>query len=241
MHPTTFLLLSGAYGFAPLSVVAVDVGTTSSATGTVSLSTASAFRSAAIAMPVATFAPHSEDVRACEPISHGHGPQPSDDSPIGFLTYSEFSNMARNATTPNNYSRTYEDKHASTASDGYLGYDELEAYSTIECAGRCDSTEGCEAFNIYFERKPTLNVGPSCNNSESSTAIKCAFWGTQLEASDATNRGYNRWDFGVVVAGSNAYNRNGGTTKSAASLIPIPTTGIMSLVILASLACGLLS
>ncbi|OAL04948.1 hypothetical protein IQ06DRAFT_102772 [Phaeosphaeriaceae sp. SRC1lsM3a] len=241
MHPTTLLLLSGACIFAPLNVLAADDGTRSSFTGTVSFSIAPTSRSAATAMPAATFAPHSEDVGACKPLPHGHGPQPSDDSPIGFLNFPEFSNLARNVTTPSNYSKIYEDEHASTAADGYLGYDALEAYSTTECAGRCDSTDGCEAFNIFFERTPTLNVGPACNNSESSTTIKCAFWGTQLEASDATNRGYERWEFGVVVAGSNAYNRNGGTTNSAASLVPIPTKRIMSLVILASLSCGLLS
>lgn len=238
MYSRLLLLLSAVCVFAPSGAqAALDDSTSSSATRSTVLMSSSD----ATAMPAATFPPYSEDVEACEKVPHGHGPRPTTDTPMGFLEFPEFSNLARNASTPNNYSKVYEDKHASVASDSYLGYKQLQKYSTTDCAGRCDSTDGCEAFNIFFERTPTLNVGPACNNSESSTLVKCAFWGTQLEASDATNQGYDRWDFAVVVAGSNAYNKNGGTTTSGASSMLTPQAGVISIVIMASVPCMLFS
>ncbi|KAH8728061.1 hypothetical protein GQ44DRAFT_58353 [Phaeosphaeriaceae sp. PMI808] len=98
------------------------------------------------------------------------------------------------APVPNNYSRIYSDRHACSVSNHHLSYFELEWFDTINCSNKCDSAKGCQAFNIYFERIPTLNLGPKCRTAESTTAIKCVLWGNKLKESYATNRGYMNWE-----------------------------------------------
>jgi hypothetical protein len=63
--------------------------------------------------------------------------------------------------------------------------------------------------------------------------IKCVLWGNKLNESDATNRGSSRWDFEVVIAGSNAYNKGGEATKSVASSILL--SGMVIMVVVAAL------
>jgi hypothetical protein len=139
---------------------------------------------------------------------------------LAFLQDPEFAISALNAPVPSGYTPAYSNERASSVSDKYIMYSELQDYGTTNCSKQCDRTTGCEAFNIFFERTPTLNLGPKCKTSLSSTVIKCVLWGSKLSGLDATNRGHTQWDFGVVIAGSNAYNRGTrvvkGTTKEDA-------------------------
>ncbi|KAF1914617.1 hypothetical protein BDU57DRAFT_425731, partial [Ampelomyces quisqualis] len=176
-------------------------------TPTVSIPSTLKFGSLHTMLPGLTI-PHEVDATGgeCEHRAHGKGPQPFPDTPLAFLQLPEFSTMARDAPTPWGYRKVYQDQHASSVSEKYMTHDTMETYSTHDCAWRCDKVQGCEAFNIFFERTPTLNLGQKCRNTLASSAIKCALWGSMLNSSDATDTGYMRFDFQVVVAGSNAYN-----------------------------------
>jgi hypothetical protein len=163
----------------------------------------------------------------CEPLPYGHGPRAIVDTPLGFLNNTEFMSYAKTALAPSGYSLVYSNEHGSSVSDRYLRYDELDVYDVRECAQRCNDTRECRAFNIFFERSPALNIGPKCKNSLSSTTIKCALWGNELDAKDAQNVGYARWDFQVVVAGSNAYNRVEGALQNVAAATTVPGWGLV--------------
>jgi hypothetical protein len=72
----------------------------------------------------------------------------------------------------------------------------------------------CEAFNIYFERDPTVDPNDaSCANPPSLTNIKCTLYGYPISGATATNTGQYRGvvpasggtAFKVSIAGSNGY------------------------------------
>jgi hypothetical protein len=104
----------------------------------------------------------ADDLEECDPLPFGHGPRPTTDSVLAFLQNPDFSIIARNSAAPGYYTSVYSNKYASSVSERYLRYDEMEVYSASNCSKQCDQTEGCQAFNIYFERIPTLNLGPKC-------------------------------------------------------------------------------
>jgi hypothetical protein len=207
MYPNTFLLLSGATAFASLSVQAHDASTF-----TLSFN----HTSTATSVPTLT-APGN-----CEPLPYGRGILPLVDTPDGFLNDSVFFSLALGAETPMTYTRVYVNRHGATRSGEHLGHNELDKYDVNECARRCDQTKDCEAFNIYLERTPDLNVGPNCTTSLSSTTVKCTFWGNRLNETDEMTESYWRWDFEVVVAASNAYNRKPGAMRSIAVSVQNP-------------------
>ncbi|KAI0975929.1 hypothetical protein F4678DRAFT_287125 [Xylaria arbuscula] len=164
---------------------------------------------AAIATPLPVEAANkrSLDARdnACSPQPLGSGLTPSPDTASEFLTSVDFSVEAQGAVTPNGYYRTFFDLKASNSAYGYSGYSTLESYDTAECARRCDNINSCLGFNIYFERDPVVNPGPGCTKPDSTTNIKCVYWGGYISTANANNAGQWREDFEVVIAGSNGY------------------------------------
>lgn len=83
----------------------------------------------------------------------------------------------------------------------------MNSYDTLTCASKCNDITGCVAFNIYFERDPSLDPNAQqCPNPPSVTNIKCVWWGVPVSKSTATNSGQYRDSFEVVIAGSNGYN-----------------------------------
>jgi hypothetical protein len=174
----------------------------------------------------------------CYPMAAGHGPKPSADTTLAFLENTEFSRLANRAPQPVNYTRDYVDEHAASFSTtDYLMYLELESYDTVKCSAQCNDVAACKGFNIFFERKPTLQLGPNCLTSSSSTAIKCVLWGMQLDRRDATNSGYLNREFEVVIAGSNAYNKVGDAPPAKSIATPVAVTMVL---LLASLAVGII-
>ena len=116
----------------------------------------------------------------------------------------------------NAYLQTFKDLNASSSANSYLGLYTLTSYNVSDCAAHCDSTNLCTSFNIYIERDPSQNPtkndstaptvwGYYCPNPSSITNYKCTLWGSNLDASTATNQGGYREDFQVVVTGSNGY------------------------------------
>jgi hypothetical protein len=142
---------------------------------------------------------------ACDPQRAGHGPSVSPDTPEAFLALSEFKSTAEGATVPTGYKQTFKNLKASNSAYGYMGYTELESYDTGLCASKCDAITGCSGINIYFEREPLEEPGTGCEDPDSTTKIKCVFWGGYVAEESANNNGQWRDQFHVVIAGSNGY------------------------------------
>lgn len=144
--------------------------------------------------------------RVCASQAAGAGPTPDPDTAAAFLEFSEFTTSAKNAETPAGYIKTYTDLHASSNAHGYLGYTLLGSYDASACASQCNERDGCESFNIFFERAPLQNPDDaSCSNPPSTTNIKCVFWGGPVVEDNASNTGATFNQFQAVIAGSNGY------------------------------------
>lgn len=89
---------------------------------------------------------------------------------------------------------------------GYFGT--LQTYDANACAAKCNAVSGCISFNLYFERKPTVNPGGGCLNLSSTTTIECVLWGGPVTTGNTVNTGQPREQFVVAIAGSNEYLSN---------------------------------
>ena len=163
-----------------------------------------------------------DDSCAAEP--KGHGPVPSPDNSHEFLISKDLANIANQAETPKNYTRTFQNLQASTSTDNYLGFIAMESYDTNACALNCTAMEKCQSINIFFERDPSLKPGDDCVNPPSTNVIKCVFWGSPALEATATNKGYTNEAFAVVVAGSNGYHKSDAADPKT-GYIPEPLPG----------------
>lgn len=85
-----------------------------------------------------------------------------------------------------------------------MGLHTLTSFDTLGCASLCDQANGCEAFNMYIERDPSLSPNAEdCPNPASLTNFKCTLWGAPVVAEQARNKGQWRDSFEVVITGSN--------------------------------------
>lgn len=147
----------------------------------------------------------------CQPQPSGSGPVANPDTVSAFLNNPALAAVASAAATaaPATYTNVFTNLQGSTQQTGYLGLHTLTSYDVGKCAAYCDASTFCEAFNLYFERDPTLNPNdPSCANPPSLTNIKCTLYGYPISANSATNTGQYRNQFQVVIAGSNGYVKN---------------------------------
>ncbi|OJD39059.1 carbohydrate-binding-like protein [Diplodia corticola] len=123
-----------------------------------------------------------------------------------FKADTKIAQVANDAATPSGYTNSFKNKQAANSAYAYLGYKVLQTgYDVANCAQECTDKEGCLAFNIYFERDPTIEPGDGCTNPTAFANIKCSFWGSALDETTATNDGQWRSEFQVGIAGSNAY------------------------------------
>jgi hypothetical protein len=173
---------------------------------------AAAVSSALVANPTDGFplnsalAKRAASPTTCQAQPTGAGAVPSDDSATGFLSYSPFSTSAAAAPTPSGYVNTFTNLQASNNAFGYMGYTILQSYDTQSCADKCTKIDGCQAFNVYFERDPLSNPDSAdCDNPKSTTQIKCVFWSGPVTSDNANNAGQMRRNFQVVISGSNGY------------------------------------
>ncbi|PQE04650.1 Galactose oxidase protein [Rutstroemia sp. NJR-2017a BBW] len=145
---------------------------------------------------------------ACAVQPDGYGPVSSPDTADGFLNDQTYSSVANAASVPPGYSVAFSNLQGSSQTVSYLGLKTLQSYDTIGCAQYCDELAGCVAFNIYFERDPSVDPGTNCTNPSSITNYKCVRWGVKIGAETATNNGQWREQFQVVISGSNGYNKD---------------------------------
>ena len=112
--------------------------------------------------------------------------------------------MATAAPTPDGYEVVFINSNASLTASDYMGLYTLTSYDTLGCASLCDQASGCQAFNMYIERDPSLNASAeNCPNPPSTTNYKCTIWGTPVSVDEATNFGQYQDSFQAVIAGSN--------------------------------------
>ncbi|GAB7327857.1 hypothetical protein MBLNU13_g11647t1 [Cladosporium sp. NU13] len=118
--------------------------------------------------------------------------------------------VAKNANpAPTGYYQTFKNLQGSSNAMNPLGtivVNKTKGYDIDFCATRCNVQPGCLAFNIFFERNPTLDPGRNCLDPPAFANIKCTLWGAALDAKTATNRGSRTRQFDTAVAGSNGYN-----------------------------------
>ncbi|EPE29376.1 hypothetical protein GLAREA_00536 [Glarea lozoyensis ATCC 20868] len=148
----------------------------------------------------------------CSVQPAGTGPAVSPDDAQTFKDYQLFSDKANfyalPANVPQGYTLGFSNLKASTSMLPYLGFKTLDKYDPIACQVYCDQQEGCTAFNLYYERDPTVDPNDaSCDNPPSLTNIKCVRWGAAVSTATVVNKGQTRGNFSVVIAGSNGYNK----------------------------------
>ncbi|PNS14331.1 guanine nucleotide-binding protein subunit beta [Sphaceloma murrayae] len=183
----------------------------------------------------------------CAPQPDGHGP---DNLTVdAFMNSADFKQVSTSAPTSVSgksgavYAQVFSNLQAAVSANSYLGLHTLYAYDVSACAAFCEDTSLCTSFNIYIERDPSLNPtkndstastvwGYWCPNPEAITNYKCTLWGSNLDASMATNKGQWRRDFEVVITGSNGYDKTNSTTPTCeiTSALPSPT-GVTSSIV----------
>ncbi|KAI5262334.1 hypothetical protein E4T47_09293 [Aureobasidium subglaciale] len=219
-------VLSSSSSSAAVSSSSSAASSTSS--GSATINTVSGTTSSTTACPTTpedgTYCGFINPEDPCAPQPDGYGPKVTPDTDEAFVSYAPFHSMASAAPTvvPSNngagnaYQQTFKDLSGSSSANSYLGLYTLTSYSPADCAAHCDTTALCTAFNIYIERDPSQNPtkndstaptvwGYWCPQPSSITNFKCTLWGSNLDASTATNQGGYRGDFHVVIAGSNGY------------------------------------
>jgi hypothetical protein len=106
---------------------------------------------------------------------------------------------------------------------------------TVLGAKKCNSHETCNAFQIFFERSPSIAPGAACPDPASTTRIKCDLWTATITEPMAMNEGQYQMDFHVVMTGSNAYVKD--IDSSVVPEVPGFETGVLPAGIEAPLDC----
>jgi hypothetical protein len=113
-----------------------------------------------LAVGLSAFAAAQSPVRAefdCQPMHVGAAPIQNTTSIEAFEEDPFYSDVAGNATTPFGYQPAFFDLTGAYQNDEtYLSYVPLREYSTDLCGAVCAAKDGCESFNLYVLRIPTL-------------------------------------------------------------------------------------
>lgn len=75
------------------------------------------------------------------------------DTPAGWIADGHYAAVANaNAAAPDGYVSSFTALNASNSADGYLGFTLMKTYDVTSCAAKCTAINGCNSFNVYFER-----------------------------------------------------------------------------------------
>ncbi|MCJ1309395.1 hypothetical protein MMC25_003054 [Agyrium rufum] len=143
----------------------------------------------------------------CSPQPSGSAPVTTPDTASDFLANSVYDNIAQSAPTPDGYSLSFSDLQGSTQAYSYMGLYTLTSFDPFLCQEHCDSATSCYGFNLYIERDPSIAPADACPDPASLVNYKCTLWGSNIDATTATNTGQWRNQFQVVISGSNGYNK----------------------------------
>ena len=84
-----------------------------------------------------------------------------------------------------------------------LGAQLLSSYDPASCAQLCDIIDDCNAFNIFVERVPALQVNSKdCPNPLGMATIVCGLVGEEIDDTPKT-AGVTWAEFKIVTAASN--------------------------------------
>jgi len=137
-----------------------------------------------------------------------------------------FNTAGNNWLAPAGYYQVFVSQFAAISTTNYLGFYQLPDYNLTACAALCNSVSSCAAFNIYYQRDPTVIPAANCPDPPAQVSISCALWGTATTNSTmATNYGQYNQNFFVVITGSNAYNKNPIPAQSPGFTTPIALAG----------------
>ncbi|KAG9516984.1 hypothetical protein KCV07_g6449, partial [Aureobasidium melanogenum] len=146
------------------------------------------------------------DSTTCIPQPTGISYNSNPDTPAAFAADQYYVSQSSGAGIPSGFTETFHSLNASNSADNYMGYTLLSSYDVSSCASDCSAISGCNSFNIYFERDPSVNPdSPNCADPNSTINIKCVWWGGAVTAANANNFGQWRDEFQVLIAGSNGY------------------------------------
>ena len=123
--------------------------------------------------------------------------------PCVWLVLIGLQQTSENTPCPQGYHQTFQNLQGSSNANSYMGLYTLKTYDVYKCQQLCDAVDQCTAFNIYYERDPSVNPADSCPNPPSFTNIKCTLWGSNVTPESAVNKGQYRKNFHVVITGSN--------------------------------------
>ncbi|KAG9958092.1 hypothetical protein KCU61_g8618, partial [Aureobasidium melanogenum] len=136
----------------------------------------------------------------------GASGMPSDLSASTFATDGFYSDIFINAQNPDGWVQFFRNINASSSASAYKGHALLSSYDVQKYADKCSAINGCNAFNIFFERDPSLAPNKDyCLDPQAVVSVKCAFWGGTVTRLNANNFGQYRASFRVLIAGSNGY------------------------------------
>ncbi len=144
---------------------------------------------------------------------------PSVNTPAGFLNDTTIYTTALNAAAPAGYVWNWAGLFSSVVSPYYIGYAQLTSYNVSACAAYCTATTGCQGFDIYYERDPTVWPGVGCMNPSTQTGVHCALYSTKLNYTNALNVGQWNGNFMVVIAGANGYSKINATSTPATTAV----------------------
>ena len=108
----------------------------------------------------------------CSTYQEGAAPLPDKDNWESFMAMGEYSDYAKNAETPSNYSKAFENLNATVNHASYIGVHTIYAYEPNVCANWCNLSPYCKAFNIYVSRDPSQDPGPGCANPPATANFK---------------------------------------------------------------------
>ncbi|CAD0085486.1 unnamed protein product [Aureobasidium vineae] len=167
----------------------------------------------------------------CAKQKAGRGPVASPDTPEAFLVLDHLSKiLSTTVATPYGYSQVFANQKASLSASVYMGLHTLDSYDVPGCQSICDQNPGCVAFNMYAERDPTLEPNSTkCPNPASTTNYKVLHYlGAPVSVEQANNFGQWRASFNVVIAASNAYNKDAPPPSVAGFTDPVGLGGAIN-------------
>ncbi|KUI54577.1 hypothetical protein VP1G_01878 [Cytospora mali] len=134
----------------------------------------------------------------------GLGPSIVPDTASAFLAYGPFATNAAASTSVTGYNLVASNQQAfaETSPVTSLGWLNMASYNASTCGTYCTNTAGCQSFDIFYQRSPTVapSFNTSCPNPSSMTSIMCWVYTTTMTTADLVNTGETRGQFQVVIA-----------------------------------------
>ncbi|EOA87383.1 hypothetical protein ACJQWK_10251 [Exserohilum turcicum] len=149
-------------------------------------------------------------------VSNGRStaPEPAVNTLAGFNESANYSMLARNAVKPEGYELIMSDTKCALSSSKYMRYSRMSSYDSQTCAKMCDSHPGCDTFNIYVERYPSVVPDESCPNPSAIFFAICALYSEPITSAACDNPGQfigpqdaSGNPFRTAIRASNAYRR----------------------------------